>query len=110
MFYTLLMAGQQGESASSGNPLLSFLPIILIFAVFYFFLILPQQRKQKKTQQMINSLKNGDRVLTAGGIIGQVVGTREEIVVVKISDQTKIEINKSYVVSVLDKSGKILEG
>jgi len=50
----------------------SFLPLILIFAVFYFLLIRPQQQKQKETRAMIASVKRGDRVVTAGGILGTV--------------------------------------
>lgn len=61
----------QGAGDMLGNAT-SFLPLILIFAVFYFLLIRPQQQKQKETRAMISAIKRGDRVVTSGGILGTV--------------------------------------
>ncbi|MCX7836381.1 MAG: preprotein translocase subunit YajC [candidate division WOR-3 bacterium] len=79
------------------NPLASFLPLILIFLVFYFLLVIPQQRRQKKHQEMINSLKRGDKVVTTGGIHGVISDIKETTFILKIDENTKIEIEKSSI-------------
>ena len=63
----------QAGGAPGGFDLISLMPLLLIFVVFYFLLIRPQQKKMKQHRDMIGALKRGDRVLTAGGIIGTVV-------------------------------------
>ena len=68
----------------------SFLPLILIFAVFYFLLIRPQQQKQKETRQMIAALKRGDRVVTGGGIIGTV----QRVAMVQDKDGKQVPSNE----------------
>ena len=85
----------QGTEA---NPIMAFLPLILMFGVFYFLLIRPQQKKEKDRQAMIQNLKKGDRVATSGGILGTVVGVKDNIVVLKVGEgDTKIEFLKSAV-------------
>ena len=74
-----------------------FLPYILIFVVFYFLLIAPARKKQKKHAEMIENLRNGDRVITNGGIHGTVVGLGDGVIQLRIADQVKIEIAKSAV-------------
>lgn len=71
------------------------LPLVLIFAVFYFLLIRPQQKKQKEHRTMLQSLKRGDRVLTAGGIIAQVTRVKEGV------DEVEVEIAPNVRVNVL---------
>ena len=90
-----------GPRGPSQLPLL--LVIIATFAIFYFILIRPQQRKQKELQKMIEALKKGDRVMTSGGIFGTVVGFKDNILVLKIDENTKIEMLKTAVASVLTK-------
>jgi len=93
----LAMSPSGGEGST--NPILLFLPYILIFAVFYFLLIAPARKKQKKHSEMIGNLKNGDRVITNGGIHGTVVGVSDSVIQVRIADQVKIEISKNAVAS-----------
>ncbi len=99
MLEHLLLAGSQATNGSEGggNLFMSMLPIILIFVVFYFFLIRPQRKKQEEHQNMVNSLQKGNRVITSGGIKGKVVGVKEKEVVVKIAENVKIEVEKSYI-------------
>ncbi len=78
------------------SMLVMFLPVIVIF---YFLVYRPQQKEQKKTQAMISALKNGDHVITAGGIHGIVSGVKDTTVLIKVSGDTKIEVNKSHVAS-----------
>jgi preprotein translocase subunit YajC len=99
---TSILFGAGAAGGPSQLPLL--LVIVATFAIFYFILIRPQQKKQKELQKMIEALKKGDRVMTSGGIFGSVVGIKDNIVVLKIDEDTKIEIIKSAVVSVVKKA------
>ena len=80
------------ESSGIGQ----FIPLILIFVIFYFFLIRPQQKKVKEHKFMVENLKRGDKVVTAGGIVGRVERIIDnEKIEVEISDNVKVEIIKS---------------
>ena len=80
---------------------LGFAPLIFIFAIFYFLLIMPQQRRQKKWQQMVNDLKNGDKVVTSGGLRGTVIALRDDAIHLRVPpDNLKIEVSRASVVSV----------
>ena len=85
-----------GES----NTLYSLAPIILIIVIFYFLLIRPQQKRQKEHQGMINELKKGDNVITAGGIHGTVTGVADNIATVEIANNTRIKVTKSSIAAV----------
>ena len=82
---------------------LAWLPLVFIFAIFYFLLIMPQQRRQKKWQAMLGSLKNGDKVVTQGGISGTIIALRDEFVHLRVPpDNIKLEISRNAVVSVVN--------
>lgn len=81
----------------TGEVLVQFLPFIIIFGIFYLLLILPQQRQRRKTQEMLANLKTGDRVVTSGGIYGEVVGFREGVVQLQIAHQVKIDVARSAI-------------
>ncbi len=85
-------AGQGGAGAFS-----SFLPLILIFVIFYFLLIRPQSKKAKDHREMMGNLKKGDKIVTNGGIHGVIEGVDENTLTVKISENTKIKVGRSYV-------------
>jgi preprotein translocase subunit YajC len=85
----------QGASQPSGITL--FLPLILIMVIFYFLMILPAQRRQKKVTEMLKSLKNGDKVITNGGIYGTIVGLDDGSVQLRIADQVKIKVMRSAI-------------
>ena len=84
----------QGAGPSS---LMTFLPLVIIMVIFYVLLILPAQRRQKKTQEMLNALKNGDKVVTSGGLFGTIVGIESDSVQLRIADQVKVKILRSAV-------------
>lgn len=91
---------QQGSNSTIAF-LVQMLPIAAIFAVFYFLVILPANKQKKKTQEMLNSLKKGDRVMTSGGIYGTVQGVEAEVVYLKIADNVKVKVARSAITSVL---------
>lgn len=94
-----LAFGQTGTTSGkpSSNPIISLLPIILIFVVLYFLMILPQQRRQKKHLEMIANLKKGDRIVTSSGIYGIITNVKENSFMVKIADSVEIELDKGSV-------------
>jgi preprotein translocase subunit YajC len=88
--------GQAGAPASMGYNLLPF-QIILIMALFYFLMIHPQSKERKKREDLLNNVQRGDRVLTRGGIYGTVADIKENILIVKISENNKVEVDRAYV-------------
>jgi len=98
----LLMTAPAG--GESGNPILSFLPIILMFGVFYFLLIRPQTKRQKESEKMRSELKKGDHIITTGGIHGTIEGIKDnDILLVKTATDTKLHVSKSAVTTVKTK-------
>jgi preprotein translocase subunit YajC len=84
-----------------GGGLFTLAPLLFIFAIFYFLLILPQQRKQKKWQAMLGELKNGDKIVTSGGLRGTIVSLKDDALVLRVPpDNLKLEISRASVVSV----------
>ena len=92
----LLLFAAPAPGAES-SPVLSLLPILLIFGIFYFVLIMPMRSKQKKLEELQKTLKAGDRVILSPGIFGTVVGVEPEALTVRIADQTKIKVLRSAV-------------
>lgn len=94
-------------TAPGGQPQPSafwqFMPMILLFAAMYFLMIAPQRKKQKQHEQMLKSLESGDEIMTNGGIFGVITNVKEDRFVVRIADNTKIEIAKGFVQAVLSK-------
>ena len=84
----------QGDATQG---LLSFVPLLLIFGIFYFLVIAPARKRQKQLQATIDALKKGDRILTNGGIYGEVVSIDGGRVILKIADNVRIKIAKSAV-------------
>lgn len=78
----------------------------LLFAAMYFLMIAPQRKKQKEHAKMLAALGTGDDVLTSGGIYGTITNVKEDRFVVRIADNTKIEIGKSFVSAVVNKTGE----
>lgn len=98
----LLMSAPAGGEA--GNPILSFLPIILMFGVFYFLLIRPQTKRQKESDKMRSDLKKGDHIITSGGIHGTIEGIKDnDILLIKTATDTKLHVSKTAVTSLKSK-------
>ncbi|MEW9667241.1 preprotein translocase subunit YajC [Ammoniphilus sp. 3BR4] len=87
--------------AAGGGILGSVLPLVLMFAIFYFLLIRPQQKKQKQRNAMLEALKKGDRVVTIGGLHGTIVEMKEDTIIVKVSEATKLTFEKGAINQVI---------
>ena len=100
--FLLLQTGQPG------NPIMSFLPIVLIFAIFYFLLFLPMQRQKKQQKKMLTELQNGNVVVTSGGIIGAIVALNsDDTLVLRVKpDNVKITITRSSVAGLVPEETK----
>jgi preprotein translocase subunit YajC len=79
------------------------LPMVLLFGAMYFFLIAPQRKKQKEHEKMLTALQSGDEIVTTGGIFGVITNVKEDRFVVRVADNTKLEIGKGFVQSVVKK-------
>jgi preprotein translocase subunit YajC len=104
MFVTPAFAQATG-GAGAGSAFASFVPLILIFAIMYFLLIRPQQKKMKEHKAMVEALRRGDQVVTAGGIVGKVVKVQEDgLVEVEIADAVKVKVVKHTITQVMNKT------
>ncbi|MFH1800677.1 MAG: preprotein translocase subunit YajC [Candidatus Omnitrophota bacterium] len=98
MFESIAYATETAQGTPQVNPLVQFMPIILMFAIFYFLLIRPQQKKQKELRNMIANLKKGDKVVTTGGMLGTISSLQDDYAVLTVGgSDTKIEILKSAI-------------
>ena len=96
----------QAAGGASGDPMssiMSFLPMIAMFAVLYFVMIRPQMKKQKEHRAMVEALAAGDEVVTAGGILGKVTRVRDGNVDVQVANGVEVQLQRSAVVQVLPK-------
>ncbi|MBI9102509.1 MAG: preprotein translocase subunit YajC [Spirochaetales bacterium] len=102
----LLMGSLSGGAAAggSGQVTTTFITFGLVIVIFYFLIIRPQNKKQKETKNMLSALKKNDKVATIGGIRGVVQSVKDDTVVVKVDDNTKMEFSKSAISSVLEVS------
>jgi preprotein translocase subunit YajC len=99
-----------GGAGGVGGGFSMLVPLLLMFAVFYFLLIRPQQKKQRRHQDMLKSLKVGDKVMTSGGIVGTIMEGGEHFVKLEIADRVRVDIGRSYIAGkIVVKEGKEAE-
>lgn len=99
--HTPIFAMMPADPSGAGpSPFSMLLPILGMLLIFYFLMIRPQQKRQKEVQKMLKELKRGDRVVTASGLYGVVTGVKDDVVVLKIADNVKVEMMKSAVTAV----------
>jgi len=82
---------------STAGTLIGFAPLLMIMVLFYFLMIRPQNQEKKKREEMLTGIQRGDKVLTRGGIYGTVADIKEQVLVLKINENSKIEVERSYV-------------
>lgn len=85
------------QAPTTGSTLSMFLPMILVFVVFWFILIMPQRKQQKQRQSMLDALKKGDKVITIGGIHGEILEIDGEDLRLRIGDKLEIKVLRSAV-------------
>lgn len=97
------MAATPEGAAPAGGMMAQFqgiIPLVLMFAIFYFLLIRPQQKKAKEHRALLEALKKGDQVVTAGGMHGKVSALDDQVVTLEIAPGVNVKINKGYVASI----------
>ncbi|MCK3683292.1 preprotein translocase subunit YajC [Maribellus sp. YY47] len=97
MLNSILLMMQQPEGADA-NPLMSFLPLLLIIVVFYFFMIRPQMKRQKETRKFRESLAKGDKVVTTGGIYGKIAEVKDTYVILEVAKDVQIKVDKAGII------------
>lgn len=100
------MGAQGAGGAEGGNPLMSMMPLILMFVIFYFLLIRPQQKKAKAHKEMLGSLKKGDKVITGGGMYGRIEAIDGDVISVDLGNGMVVEINRGFVSGLADRAPK----
>jgi preprotein translocase subunit YajC len=103
----LAQAASPAPDAPQPSILMSMMPLIFVFVIFYFLLIRPQQKRQKAHQQLVASIKTGDKVVTSSGIHGIVANVKEKTILLKVADNVKIEFDRSSV-SGVEKSAEVV--
>lgn len=94
---------EAAPAAQAQDPLMGFLPLILIFVVFYFMLIRPQAKRAKEHKKMVETLAKGDEVLTTGGMLGRITELGENFVEVEVADNVRVKLQRQAIASVMPK-------
>ncbi len=101
----MLVTPAYAQAAGGGSPVMSFIPLLLIFAIMWFLLIRPQQKKMKEHQAMVAALRRGDEVVTQGGVVGKVTKVKDDgEVEVEIAQGVKIRVIKHTIAQVVSKT------
>ncbi len=85
------------------DPIMQFLPLLLIFVVFYFLLIRPQSKRAKEQKAMIQALGKGDEVVTNGGLLGRVTQVDENFITLKIADNVEVKVQRQAIATLMPK-------
>jgi preprotein translocase subunit YajC len=101
MFAIFLLQSTPASPATS--PLMSFLPLLFIVAIFYFLVFMPMQRQKKQQSQMLKNLQSGNEVLTTGGIVGTIINISGDMLVLRVKpDNIKLQVARSAVASLVN--------
>lgn len=103
MNFIIAMAGQPGQNSGSGM-MSTIIMFGAMFLIFYFMIIRPQQKKAKERESMLNNLEKGDKIVTTGGIHGTVAGIEEKTILLQISDNVKVKVERSAIGVILPKN------
>ncbi len=96
--FFLLQGGQGQPQGAAGGSMTFWLMIILMFVIMWLFMIRPQRKQQKEMQEFRNALKKGDKVVTVGGIYGEIVEVSEKTVLIKVDGDVKLRVDKQGLV------------
>ena len=74
-----------------------FLPLVILFAIFYFLIIRPQQKQQKAHREMLDSLTKGDKIVTTGGLMAEIIKTEEDFIKIKLNDSVIVKLDRGFI-------------
>jgi preprotein translocase subunit YajC len=98
------------QTAPASNPVMSFLPLIFIVAIFYFLVFMPMQRQKKQQKQMLAELQTGSEVVTTGGIVGTIVTISADMLVLRVKpDNVKLQVSRGAVASLVNPNTAVEE-
>ena len=107
LFNVLAMSPPPGGGGEGGGLMSTLLMFTMIIGIFYFLILRPQQKKQKERERLLESVKKGDKVITAGGLHGTVQGVDEKTLLIQIADNVKVKFERSGVTSIV-KEGDVV--
>ena len=87
-----------------GNFVASLLPLVVLFAIFYFLVIRPQQKQQKAHAAMLAALEKGDKIITSGGLICEVIKPEEDFIRVKLNDDVIVRVSREFIARKIEKT------
>jgi preprotein translocase subunit YajC len=99
-----LAYAQTGGTPAGPGPLVSVMPIVLMFVILYFLLIRPQQKKAREHETMVRNLKRNDEIVTTGGLYGRIQGLADAVLTVEIAPNVRVRIDRAQVASVVSGS------
>ena len=106
MFVTPAFAQAAGGAGAAG-AFAQFIPLILIFVIMYFLILRPQQKKMSQHRAMVAALKKGDQVITQGGLIGKVVGVRDDELDVELAQGVRVRVVRSSIAQVVNRTAPV---
>jgi preprotein translocase subunit YajC len=102
----IAMAPQGGSGAGGGSMVSTFVMFGAIFLIFYFMIIRPQQKRAKEREKLLASIEKGDKVITSGGVHGTVAGVEEKTVLLQVTENVKLKIERSAIATILNRDSK----
>lgn len=105
-FFASWLTAQNGAETEAAGGLaaliVSMSPFLVMLAVLYFFIMRPQQQQQKERNMMLSALEKGDKVVTTGGIYGEIVELRDDTLILKVADKVQLKMTRSSISKVID--------
>jgi preprotein translocase subunit YajC len=102
----IAMAHQGGSGAGGGSMVSTFVMFGAIFLIFYFMIIRPQQKRAKEREKLLSSIEKGDKVITSGGVHGTVAGVEEKTILLQVTENVKLKIERSAISTILNRDTK----
>ena len=93
----------RAQAGAQGDPIMSFLPLVVIFVLFYFLLIRPQQKRQKEHKQMVEALEVGQEVVTGGGVLGKVTEVADLWVTIEVANGVSLKVQRNTIAALMPK-------
>lgn len=100
------MAPQGGPGGGSGSMVSTIVMFGAIFLIFYFMIIRPQQKRAKEREKLLSSIEKGDKVITSGGVHGTVAGVEEKTILLQVTENVKLKIERSAIATIINKDIK----